>query len=73
MLIKEFLEKKINLISILGKELYQVKKGNTHLRVFFYFFLNEIPTFLKTHKILMNIYGKSKPIFLQSYLIYLFI
>ena len=38
MLIKEFLEIKINLIFILGKELYQVKKGNTHPH-FFYFFL----------------------------------
>ena len=37
MLIKEFLEKKINLISLLGKELYQVKKGNTHLRFFLFF------------------------------------
>ena len=72
MLIKEFLEKKINLISILGKELYQVKKGNTYLR-FFFFFLIEIFTFSMPQKILMKVYGKAKPIFLYSYLTYLFI
>ena len=38
MLIKEFLEKKFNLISIIGKELLQEKKGNTHLHFFCFFF-----------------------------------